>query len=365
MVLAAVFRGAPRLEIEDLVLAPPGPGEVRLRYDTASICQSDAHVRSGVLPGKYPMVLGHEAAATVVEVGPGAERHRVGDRVIVTPMPQCGTCWTCARGQANLCQRVAPALAEGSLPDGTTRWTTVDGEPVRQLSGVGAFAQEAVVSELSAFGLGAMPFASAAVLGCRVLTGMGAALNTANIRPGDAVVVIGCGVVGLSVIQGARIAGASTIVAVDPLPARREVAQQMGATHAWAPDVDLRREVRGLNVRRGADAVFYFVVAQSTLHQAVAVTRRGGEVILVGVPAADVEFRVPAFAVLHGGLTVKGSWMGSTEFRRDIPRLLVHYRTGELLLDELTTASFDLADIDSAFASVARGDAACALISCR
>lgn len=368
MALAAVCRGVDQdLVVEDLELAPPQEGEIRLRIDSSAVCHSDLHVKCGVLAGNFPMVMGHEGAGTVTAVGPGVSRHAVGDRVIVTPMPQCGECWSCLRGQAYLCERVTSALAKGSLTDGTTRWTSGRGEDIQQLSAVGAFAQEAVVSELSAFPIGDIPFQSAAMVGCRVLTGVGAALNTASVQPGDSVVVIGCGGVGLSVVQGARISGASTIIAIDPLPGRREYALKAGATHVLpADEVDLRREVRALTGRRGADVVFDVVGATSTLQQAVSMTRRGGEIVVVGVSSKEAEFRIPALAgLLVGALTIKGSWLGSTNFQNDVPKFLDFYRSGALLLDELTTDTFALGDINDAFGAVADGSVACAVVACQ
>lgn len=367
MAIAAVCMGKDEpLVLEDLELSEPREGEIRVRMHSSAVCHSDLHVRGGVLAGNFPMVLGHEGAGTVTAVGAGVTRHSVGDRVIVTPMPQCGQCRSCRRDQGYLCERVGNVLAKGTMVDGTARWMSSNGHAVYQLSGVGSFAQETIVSELSAFPIGDMPFQSAAMVGCRVLTGLGAALNTASIRPGDSVVVIGCGAVGLSVIQGTRIAGASVIVAIDPLPARREQAVKVGATHAFPDLVESRSQIRDAMARRGADVVFDVVGATSTLDGALSAIGRGGEIVVVGVSSKQAELRIPALdKLLVGALTVKGSWLGSANLARDVPRFLELYRTGELLLDKLCTEVYPLEDINSAFDAVAVGSAVCAVVSCQ
>jgi S-(hydroxymethyl)glutathione dehydrogenase / alcohol dehydrogenase len=355
-----------QLVVEDLELADPRQGEIRVRLNSAAVCHSDLHVRGGVLAGNFPMVLGHEGAGTVTATGPDVTRHSVGDRVIVTPMPQCGQCRSCRRDQGYLCEQVGNVLAKGTMADGTTRWMSSDGQAVHQLSGVGSFAEETVVSELSAFPIGDMPFESAAMVGCRVLTGVGAALNTASIQPGDSVAVIGCGAVGLSVIQGARIAGASVIIAIDPLPARREFAVKVGATHTFPDLVESRSQVRAATGRRGADVVFDVVGATSTLDSALSAVRRGGEIVVVGVSSNQAELRIPALnKLLVGALTVKGSWLGSANLSRDVPRFLEFYRTGALLLDELGTKVYPLQDINHAFDAVSTGSVVCAVVSCQ
>jgi Zn-dependent alcohol dehydrogenase len=257
-------------------------------------------------------------------------------------------------------------MAKGTMLDGTTRWTSSKGNTIHQLSGVGSFAQEAVVSELSAFPIGDIPSQSAAMVGCRVLTGLGAALNTATIQPGDNVAVIGCGAVGLSVVQGARIAEASTIIAVDPLPTRQAQALKVGATHALPDLVESRSEILELTARRGADVVFDVVGATSTLDGALSVVRRGGELIVVGVSSKEAELRIPALdKLLVAALTVKGSWLGSANLTRDVPKFLDFYRSGALRLDELGTEVFPLHAINEAFDAVAAGSVVCAVVACQ
>jgi Zn-dependent alcohol dehydrogenase len=256
-------------------------------------------------------------------------------------------------------------MNKGMMADGTTRWMSSDGEPVNQLSGVGTFAQETVVSELSAFLIGDMPFESAAMMGCRVITGAGAALNTASIHPGDSVIVIGCGAVGLSVIQGARIAGASEIIAIDPLPARREHAAKVGASHAFPDFVESGPEIVAVTGRAGAGVVFDVVGADTTLEYAVSAVRRGGEVVVVGVTSHEAELRLAAMEkLIFGAVTVKGSFLGSANLARDVPRFLDLYRTGALLLDDMGTAVYPLKDINTAFEAAAAGSVLCAVISC-
>lgn len=367
MTRAAVCRGVGRgVEIEELRLSPPQQGELRVRVGAAAVCHSDLLITEGVLRGVFPMVLGHEGAGVVTEVGEDVTDFAVGDHVVATPLPQCGECWHCARGEQFLCERVAGSNLKGGMIDGSTRWVSSAGEAVHQLSGVGAFADELVMPALSAVRMDDdIPFQSAAMVGCRVLTGMGAALNTADITPGDTVVVIGCGGVGLSLIQGARIAGAKVIIAVDLLPTRLQYAKLVGATHTLhGNDDDLRDQVVAITGKRRADVVFDVVGAKATMDQALRLVRRGGEIVVVGVASNTVRFEVPAFnGLLVGSLTVKGSWLGGSHFRPDTTRALEYYRSGDLVLDDLTNDTFTLEDIGDAFAAGEQGTVATAVIT--
>lgn len=353
-----------RLRVDDLQLGAPKSGEVRISVAASAVCHSDLLVHDGTLRSPFPMVLGHEAVGTVMELGEGVTGMAVGDHVVVSTMPQCGECEACRNDERHLCQRVAGPMAEGSLPDGTFRWSREDGTPVRQQAGVGAFAAEIVISALSAVPISPeIPFRSAAMAGCRLITGMGAALNTADIQRGDTVAVIGCGGVGLSVIQAARIAGASEIIAIDLRPDKLELARSVGATTTLAGDVDgLVRTIRGSTARRGVDIAFDIVGVAATFDQALSITRRGGQVILVGVPAPDVVYEIRGYAgILAASKTIKGAWLGWSNVARDIPRFLSYYQSGELQLDELVTA-YPVEQINEAFAAVRGGAVACAVI---
>ncbi|WP_019874289.1 Zn-dependent alcohol dehydrogenase [Sporichthya polymorpha] len=354
------------LEVRELVLEPPRAGEVAVRIAAAGICASDASVSTGALPSPLPIVLGHEAAGVVEAVGPGVESVAVGDRVAVAAMPQCGACYRCTRGQPGLCEQGDGVLLSGALMDGTTRWRTADGVAVAQFVAAGTFAERVVVPAISVVGIGAdMPFAPAALLGCAALTGVGAALNTAAIRPGGTVAVIGCGSVGLMAIQGARIAGAGRILAVDLVPSKLEIARRVGATDTLAAgEVDVLAAVKDLTAGRGTDTTIEAAGLQLTVDQAIRMTGKGGEVVLVGAGGPDVRINLPQFTGLVGSAkTLKGCLFGSADVHRDIPRLVEHYRTGALLLDELVTRSFSLDEINEGLAAVSAGEVVSAVVT--
>lgn len=352
--------------IGEVELAAPGPGEVRVAVAASGVCHSDVSVWDRTIAGRFPIVLGHEGAGVVAEVGADVTSVVPGDHVVLSWLAQCGVCHFCRHGQPAMCERAGFSFATNTLPDGSTRITWRD-EPVYQMAGLGTFATHCVVPERSVVPVPAdLPLDSAALLGCAVLTGWGAAANTATVEPGDSVVVIGCGGVGLNAVQGARHRGATTIVAVDPLAGRRELAEKFGATHVLAPDPGLVRTVRELTGGRGADVAIDVVGRAATIKQAMSMSRRGGEVVLVGAGGDDERFDVPAFSgIVMAGKTIRGSLYGSCEVRRDIPELVDRYRAGDLFLDELVTARFGLADIDEALTYCAEARGARAVITFR
>jgi Zn-dependent alcohol dehydrogenase len=248
--------------------------------------------------------------------------------------------------------------------DGTTRASSGDAE-LGQMLCTGTFAELAVIPSISLVTIpDDLPLGLAALLGCAVLTGVGAALNTADIREGDAVAVIGCGGVGLNVVQGARIAGASDVIAIDMNPAKLELARTFGATQTIeATDADAVREVRGLTGGRGADVAFEVIGLAPTIKQAVKMTRRGGQAVLVGIPSRDVRLDVEVFSdIIVQERTVKGCQYGSADVRRDIPRLIELYRAGDLKLDELVSRTIELEDVNDAFGAMQRGEVARSVI---
>ncbi|HVB09051.1 MAG TPA: Zn-dependent alcohol dehydrogenase [Bacillota bacterium] len=357
-VRAVVLReyGEP-VRVERLRLLPPGPGEVRVRIAASGVCHTDLHVVTGDLPLPLPMVLGHEGAGVVEAVGPGVTTPAVGQTVVVSWMPSCGECFWCATGRPDLCERAAYAAARGILPGGGTRWLDQQGEPVYQFSAAGTMAEAAVVPAACALPVPAdVPPTSAALLGCSVLTGTGAALRTGRVRPGEQVAVFGAGGVGLQVIQGARIAGATRIIAVDRLPERRAMALRLGATDAVDPsEVDPVLAVLDLTGGRGADCAIEAVGTPETIAAAFNSARRGGRAVVVGVcpPAADVC--INAFALPSQGKTITGCWYGESDPARDLPDLVEHYRAGRLRLDELVTRRFALEEAQAAFAAMTSG----------
>ncbi|GAA5174588.1 zinc-dependent alcohol dehydrogenase family protein [Pseudonocardia eucalypti] len=354
------------LRVMDLDLAEPRAGEVRVRLGAAGICASDASVRSGDLVSPLPVVLGHEGAGTVVSVGEGVTDPRPGDHVVVTGMPQCGSCYRCARGQPSLCEVGDVVLRSGALRDGTHRFGAPDGTPVAQMVAAGTFAEEVVVSAISTVRIpGEVAFAPASLIGCGVLTGFGAAMNAAAIRPGYTVAVIGCGSVGLAALQGARLAGAAQILAIDLVAGKLELAGTLGATDVIPAGeaADVVAEVRARTGRRGVDVAIECVGAQATVDQAIAMTAKGGEVVFVGAGGPGVRVDVPQFSGLVGrAKTFRGVLFGAADNRRDVPRIVRAYQDGDLELDRLVTHRFGLDEINEGLASLGRGDVVSAVV---
>lgn len=355
-VLPAV--GAPLEVRDDVQVADPKAGEVAVRMAAAGVCHSDLSVQSGTIPQPLPMVLGHEGAGVVERVGPGVTSVGPGDRVVVTWVPQCGECYFCARDQAGLCQQADGVLFSGVLFDGTPRFRSGNAD-LFQMTAAGTLAEVTVVP---ATGVVRIPddldMAVAAMFGCAVLTGVGAALNTAAIREGDVVAVVGCGGVGLNVVQGARLAGASEVIAVDVNPLKLAWAEKLGATALInAAGTDPVGSVRDLTAQRGADVAVEAIGSSDTIHQAVAMTRRGGQTVLVGIPPLDVTLQLPAMVdVILAERTVKGCWHGSSNLRRDVPRFVDLYRSGQLKLDELISRRLPLDDVNDAFEALEAGE---------
>lgn len=351
------------LEIADVEVAPPAPGELKVRIAASGVCHSDLSVQNGTLPLAPPIVLGHEGAGIVEEIGDGVDGFAPGDRVVISWVPQCGECAMCSRAQGFLCDRAAATMG-GTLLDGTTR-VTRDGQPVFQFPSSGTFAEVAVVPAIAAVKIpDEVPLTSAALIGCAVLTGVGAAVNTASIRKGDAVAVIGCGGVGLNVVQGARIAGAERIVAVDTAALKLELARRFGATDVVnASSDDAVAAVTELTGGRCVDVAFEVIGLEATMQQALALTRRGGETVLVGVPRVDAMLSVPAaLGLVLAAKTIKGCLYGSANVHRDIPMLVGLYRSGRLLLDELVSRTIPLDDVNGAFVAMEQGEVARSVI---
>jgi Zn-dependent alcohol dehydrogenase len=332
----------------------------------AGICASDLSVRDGTLPSPLPIVLGHEAAGVIEAVGPGVERLAIGERVAVCAMPQCGECRRCTRGQPGLCERGDGVLFSGAQLDGTLRFATDDGIEVAQFVAAGTFAERIVVPAVAVVPIPPdLPFDPAALLGCAVVTGLGAALNTASIRPGDTVAVIGCGSVGLCAIQGARLAGAGRIIALDLVETKLDVARAVGATDVIpARDTDLVAAVKDLTAGRGADVTIEAVGAQTCVDAAIRMTDKGGEVVFVGAGGPETRINVPQFRGLVGcAKTFKGCLFGAADIHRDVPRYVEHYRAGELNLDVLVTQRFELDAINEGLAAVTGGEVISAVVT--
>lgn len=353
-----------KLEIADVDLAPPQAGEVRVRLGASGVCHSDLSVTTGQLLQPLPAVLGHEGAGTVVEVGEGVTNLAEGDHVVISWVPQCGTCYFCARDQGELCEVGSMAIMTGGLLDTTSRFS-LGGQSLFHMAASGTFSEETVVPAMGAVKISDdIPLASAALIGCGVLTGVGAALNTASIRPGDSVAVVGAGGVGLNVIQGAKLAGAERIIAVDMVEGKLERARDFGATDAVnASDGNAVAQVQELTSGRGADVAFEVIGLESTVMQTFEMARRGGQAVIVGVPKMESRFDVDvALSLVMGEKQVRGSWYGSSNVHRDIPMLAGLYQEGKLKLDELVSRTITLDQVNDAFEAMGSGEVARSVI---
>ncbi|HEU5475840.1 MAG TPA: alcohol dehydrogenase catalytic domain-containing protein [Actinophytocola sp.] len=357
MVAAAVVSGADaEIEIRDLSLPGPGAGQVRVRVAAAGICHSDLSMVNGTLRPSFPLVLGHEASGVVAEVGPDVTRVAPGDRVVINWAPPCRRCWFCLAGQPYLCKAVEGIA---SLPGGTLS----DGTGTHLALGVGAFAEEVVLSEAAMVPLAdGVPLDLAALLGCAVLTGVGAVRNTARVRPGESVVVIGLGGVGLSAIAGARLTGAGPIIAVDVSPEKEKIAIAAGATHFVPASDTQHKAIRALTGGRGADHAFECVGRAVTIRAAWSAVRRGGNVTVVGVGRIDDAVSISALELYHFARTISVSVYGSGDADRDVPWLAEQIGLGHLDLEPLVSHRIGLSEVGAAFRRMESGVGARSLL---
>ncbi|MBV8302873.1 MAG: Zn-dependent alcohol dehydrogenase [Acidimicrobiia bacterium] len=362
---AAILTGLEQpLEIHDVDLESPHPGEVKVRMGASGVCHSDLSVQNGTLMGVAPIVLGHEGAGIIEEVGEGVTDFKPGDHVVISWVPQCGECYFCTRGQGELCKAADASLASGGLLDGTPRFSW-KGAPLSQMAASGTFSEVSVIPESGAVKIpDDVDMKVAALIGCGVLTGVGAALNTADIKKGDTVAVVGCGGVGLNVIQGARIAGAGEIIAIDMNETKLQMAKEFGATATInASQGDPVSQVMSMTEERGADVAFEVIGLGPTIDQTITMTRRGGQAILVGVPRMDVMVTIPAFlGLVLQEKTIKGCWYGSSNVRQDVPKLIDLYKKGDLKLDELISREISLDEVNDAFEAMKTGEVARSVI---
>ncbi|MFD5129510.1 Zn-dependent alcohol dehydrogenase [Streptomyces olindensis] len=344
-----VFDGKQVRVVTDLEVREPGPGEVRVAIAAAGLCHSDLSVVDGTIPFPVPVVLGHEGAGVVEAVGVGVTHVVPGDHVALSTLAPCGTCADCDRGRPTMC-RLAIGRPGRPFRHG--------GLPVHQFASNSAFAERTVVKAVQAVRIPAdIPLTSAALIGCGVLTGVGAVLNRARVGHGDSVLVIGTGGIGLNVLQGARLAGASRIVAVDANPAKEEVARRFGAT-------DFLTSTEGVRdvLPTGADHAFECVGRVELIRQAIDALDRHGQAVLLGVPpaAAEASFRVSS---LYLDKSILGCRYGSSRPQRDIALYADLYRQGRLLLDELVTRTYPVEDFDKAAADAEAGRVARAVLT--
>lgn len=346
------------LVVEEVELAPPGAGEVRVRVAACAVCHSDVAYASGAWGGELPAIYGHEAAGVVEGVGDAAGQLAPGDHVVVTLVRACGACHPCLRGQPALCETRFALDAQSPLRRG-------DGSEIVQGLRTAAFAEELVVHHSQAVRIApAMPLDRACLLACGVITGYGAVVHTAGLSPGDSVAVIGAGGVGVNCIQGAVLAGAGLIAAVDLVPARLATATAFGATHVVdAREEDVRHVVRGLTEGRGVDCVVVAAGATAAVDAALQLVRRGGTVVIVGMPAGGETVQIDTGALAHDGVRILGSKLGSSRPAVDVPALADLYLEGRLRLDELISSRSPLAAINDVLAASARGEALRALVT--
>src|ERR1700733_1701028 len=319
------------LPIETVELAPPGPGELCVRILAAGLCHSDLSVIDGSRPRPMPMVLGHEAAGEIVELGADVKDFQVGDRVVFSFIPNCGRCGPCISGRAPLCEPGAAANAAGTLLGGGRRWLDADGMTLHHLLGVSGFAEYTVVSARSAVRIDHdFPAEIAALFGCAVMTGVGAVVNTAKVSAGESVAIFGLGGVGLAALLGAHASGANPLIAVDVAAHKFELARSLGATHCIdAAEPNAIERLREIS-QGGVQFAIESVGDERVLAQAYAATRRGGTTVTVGLPAPHRMLTIPALKLVTEERTLKGSYMGSAVPSRDVPRFIALYRAGHL-----------------------------------
>jgi alcohol dehydrogenase len=345
------------LSIEEVELDPPGPGEVLVKVAAAGLCHSDLSVINGDRPRVMPMVLGHEAAGIVEELGAGVDDLRKGDHVGMVFVPSCGHCLPCMEGRPALCEPGAVANGKGELLGGGRRLRR-DGEALNHHMGISCFAQYATVSRYSLVKIDPeVPLDEAAMFGCAVLTGVGAVLNTAAVRPGQSVAVVGLGGVGLTSLLGAIVAGARVVVAIDLNEQKLGLARQLGATHAFnAADADIVEKVKAAT-QGGVDVACEMAGSVKALETAYKITRRGGQTVTAGLPNHAHTMALSPVNLVAEERTLKGSYIGSCVPLRDLPRYIALYRQGKLPVDRLLSDRLKLEDINEGFDRLAEGKA--------
>lgn len=350
------YRTSRPLEIVTVDLDDPGPGEVRVKIKAAGLCHSDLSVIDGSRPRVMPMIIGHEAAGIVHDVGEGVEGLSRGDHVVLIFMPSCGHCVPCATGRPALCEPGAKSNAAGTLLRGTHHLHE-HGATLNHHLGVSAFAEYAVVSQESCIRISPdIPFEIAALFGCAVLTGVGAAVNTARVLPGSSVAVAGLGGVGLSALLGASLAGARQIIAVDLSPEKLKMAMTLGATHAVsAADPEAVKQIKDIS-GGGVDYFFEMAGSVKALELAYLGTARGGMTVTAGLPHPDHKLSLQAVSLTAEERTLKGSYIGSCVPRRDLPHYVALYKSGRLPVDRLLTHRLKLDEINEGFDRMREGE---------
>ncbi|WP_434047207.1 MULTISPECIES: S-(hydroxymethyl)glutathione dehydrogenase/class III alcohol dehydrogenase [Sorangium] len=356
---AVAHKAGEKLTVEDVQVEGPREGEVLIEIKATGVCHTDAYTLSGKDPeGLFPAILGHEGAGVVVDVGPSVRSLKKGDHVIPLYTPECRQCSYCTSGKTNLCQAIRATQGRGLMPDGTSRFS-IGNERIHHYMGTSTFSSFTVLPEIAVAKIREdAPFDKVCYIGCGVTTGIGAVINTAQVRPGDNVVVFGLGGIGLNVIQGARMAGADLIVGVDINPKRRELAEKFGMTHFVNPN-----EVQGDLVpylvdltRGGADFSFECIGSVKVMRQALECCHKGwGTSVIIGVAGAGEEISTRPFQLVTGRVW-KGSAFGGARGRTDVPRIVDWYMEGKIKIDELITHTMPLDDINHSFDLMHEGE---------
>ena len=347
------------LEIEEIEIGGPREGEVLIRNVATGVCHTDAYTLSGADPeGIFPCVLGHEGGAIVEEVGPGVTSLKVGDHVIPLYTAECGECKFCTSGKTNLCGAVRATQGQGLMPDGTSRFSK-NGKTIYHFMGTSTFSEYSVLPEISLANVSKeAPLEKVCLLGCGITTGIGAVLNTAKVEPGSTVAVFGLGGVGLSVIQGAKMAKASRIIAIDINPAKTEFAMQMGATDFVNPkdyDAPIQDVIVDLT-DGGVDYSFEAIGHVETMRAALECCHKGwGESTIIGVAASGQEISTRPFQLVTGRVW-RGTAFGGTKGRSQLPGMVEQYMNGEIKIDEFITHTMGLEEINEAFDLMHRGE---------
>jgi S-(hydroxymethyl)glutathione dehydrogenase/alcohol dehydrogenase len=354
---AVVYEPGKRIEIEELDLDKPQEGEVLIRYTYAGLCHSDIHVAHGDLEARMPMVLGHEGAGIIEEAGPGVTRVKVGDHVVCSFIPNCGTCRYCANGQQSICDWGATIL-EGYLPGERFPNTGPRGQ-YGAMCMIGTFSQWGVIHQNSVVKVDDdLPLDKAVLVGCGVPTGWGAAVNTAKVSPGQTVVVVGIGGIGINAVQGARMAGAKNIIAIDPLENKREKAMELGATHSFADTADAMETVTNLTRGQMADAAILTpgLMTSEIVAGGFNAIGKGGVVVLTGLnKLMEQNIELPGTILTLFRKTIKGSLFGDCNPTTDIPKILGLYQSGDIKLDEIITRTYTLDQVNEGYDDLLAG----------
>ena len=354
---AVVYEAGKPIEIEELELDGPKEGEVLIRYTHAGLCHSDVHVAHGDLEARLPMVLGHEGAGIIEEVGPGVTRVKAGDHVVCSFIPNCGVCRYCATGRQSICDMGATIL-EGYLPGERFPFTGPKGQ-YGAMCMIGTFSQYATIHQNSVVKVDDdLPLDKAVLVGCGVPTGWGSAVNTAETRPGDTVVVVGVGGIGINAVQGARYAGAKNVIAIDPLENKREKAMELGATHAFASYDEAMQTITDLTRGQMADSAVLTVglMTQEVVEGGFNAVGKGGKVVLTGLnKLMEPNIQLPGTILTLFRKQIRGSLFGDCNPTTDIPKILGLYQSGDLKLDEIITRTYTLEEVNEGYEDLLNG----------